>query len=220
MSNDFHQAARNVNRRLPGSRRMLAASALLLAILLVPAMAVRAMPTGAADAWRLHSALVRIAAQASRSIDPQARQLAQSLPGSAEQLNQLRDPANTTQTQLNTAFDELEQMSVTATLDTHYLPALVAVGRAYLAASGQDPLTGITINPNYLGLSGELSRNVIQLQQFADRADRLSVNVDRLSGALARWKHRARRLAIEVQRMRAGPVTAGPARRQGSARRR
>ncbi|HVC07044.1 MAG TPA: hypothetical protein VND98_05615 [Solirubrobacterales bacterium] len=41
---------------------------------------------------------------------------------------------------------------------------------------------------------------------------RLSVNPDRLSGTLARWKPRAHRLATEVQRMRAGPVMAGSAR--------
>jgi hypothetical protein len=30
------------------------------------------------------------------------------------------------------------------------LPALVAVGRAYLAVSGQDPLTGTAVNSNFL----------------------------------------------------------------------
>ena len=63
-------------------------------------------------------------------------------------------------------------MSATATLDPHYLPALVAAGRAYVAVSGQDPLTGTTINPDYLGLEPELAANVARLGRSAERRRR------------------------------------------------
>lgn len=119
----------------------------------------------------------------------EATRLAVALPGDADRLEQLREPVGTAQAQLSTALDQLGQMNA-LTFDPHYLPALVAVGRAYVAVSGQDPLTGTTIDPNYLGLDRELAGDAALVRQAADRASLLSVRVKRLERALIRARRR------------------------------
>ena len=203
--NERRQPTTNVDDRPPGARQArLALCTLAFALLLGPAIAASAMPGSTAEAGRLHSDLARMAELANRSLRPPALRLARDLPGDAERLDRLREPASTTQTQVKIALDELRQMNVT--LDPHYLPALVAAGRAYVAVSGQDPLTGTTINPDYLGLEGELAGNVARVGGAAADAGKLSSGVKRLTRELIRAKRRASRLAGEVRRMRArGP---------------
>ncbi|MBW8060522.1 MAG: hypothetical protein FVQ78_09430 [Solirubrobacterales bacterium] len=203
MSSDLRQTTGNRDGRPPRARpTLLALCALALALLLGAAMPVPAIPSGAAEAGRLHSALVRMTKLANRQVRPPALRLARDLPGDAKRLNALREPASTAQTQMSVVLDELQQMNALI-LDPHYLPALVAAGRAFMAVSGQDPLTRTTINPDYLGLEPELAVNAERLRGAAGDAGKLSAGVKRLTRALIRSKRRARRLEREIRRLRA-----------------
>jgi hypothetical protein len=201
--NERRQPTTNVDDRPPGARQArLALCTLAFALLLGPAITASAMPGSTTEAGRLHSDLARMAELANRRLRPPALRLARDLPGDAERLDRLREPASTTQTQVKIALDELRQMT-SLTLDPHYLPALVAAGRAYVAVSGQDPLTGTTISPDYLGLERELAGNAARVGSGADDAGKLSAGVKLLTRELIRAKRRASRLAREVRRMRA-----------------
>jgi hypothetical protein len=210
MGNQLRQATSNLKRRPPPARRLLPAAAIVFALLLAPALLVTAMPAGAAEAGRLDAALGRITKLARRGLRPPALRLARQLPAEAAGLDRLREPANLAQTQLGVALDELRQMDA-LTLDPHYLPALVAAGRAHLALSGQDPLTGTTVNPEYRGLEPELAENAAQLDSSATEATALSSRVKRLTRSLAGAKRRARKLEREIRRLRA--ADAAPRRR-------
>lgn len=206
MSTDTDQAA--LSRRPPPTRRLpLAIAALVLALLLATTIPVSASPSGKAEAQRLHSTLARMAKLANRRLRPPSQQLAQDLPADADRLDRLREPASTAQAQLSVALGEMQQMS-TLVLDPHYAPALVAVGRAFVAVSGQDPLTRTTINPEYVGLEQELAANVTRLRQSGDDAETLARDVKRLSQQLVLAKRRARGLEVEVRSMRAGSPAA------------
>lgn len=190
---------------------LLALSVLATSLLLAVTAPVLAMPSGAAEAGRLQSSLARIAKLINRGVRPSALRLARDLPTDAKRLGALREPASTTQTQIGIALDELRQMGVTTILDPHYLPALVAAGRAFVAVSGQDPLTRTTINPEYLGLEGELAANEARLGSSAGDAGEVSAGVKRLTRALADAKRRAGRLERRIRRLRtAGAARAGP----------
>lgn len=190
-------------------RPLLAVSALLFGMLVGSAVPVAATP--GAEVGRLHSSLTRIAKLANREVKPAALRLAQDLPAAADRIERLREPALTGQTQIRIALDELRQIGAAAALDPHYLPALVAAGRAYVAVSGQDPLTGTTINPDYRGLEPELADEAAQLGSSATEAATLSSQVKRLTRSLAGAKRRARLLERRIQRMRA--PEAAPTRR-------
>jgi hypothetical protein len=181
---------------------LLPVAVLLFALLLVPAMPVPAMPGSSAEAGRLRSDLARMARLAERGVRPPALRLAQRLPAEAERLKRLREPASTTTAQIRVALDELRQMRALR-LDPHYLPALVAAGRAYLAASGQDPLTGTAVNPEYAGLEAELAAGEARLGRDGAEAAKLSARVKRLTRALARSRRRAGRLEHRFHRLRA-----------------
>jgi hypothetical protein len=181
-------------RRYP--RSLLLPVSTSLAVLLAGAsVAAPVMSSGQGEAGRLGSSLARITRLADRQVRPIARRLAQRLPADAEQLQALREPARTTQDQVKVALDELRQMSISATLDPHYLPALVAAGRAFVAASGQDPLTLTTIDPDYLGLESELARSEARSSASASAAAKLSARIGRLTKALARTRRLADRRA-------------------------
>lgn len=130
-----------------------------------------------------------------------AQRLARQLPAEARRLAELREPAATVQTQLGVALGELREMDA-LTYDPHYLPALIAVGRAHLAASGRDPLTGTTVDPNYLGLERELAESTGGIEAAASEAGRLSRGVQRLQRDLARSQRRQRRLERELRHLR------------------
>jgi len=182
-------------------------SALLLALLFGAAMPVAAMPSGAAKAGRLRSDLARMTTLAKRGLRPPTLRLARQLPGEAEGLKRLREPASTATAQIRVTLDELRQMSALR-LDPHYLPALVAAGRAFIAASGQDPLTGTAVNPGYAGLEPELAAGEARLGRDAADAAKLSTRVKRLTQALARARRRAGRLEARVHRLH--PPAGGP----------
>lgn len=206
MTTDTDQTA--LSRRPPPSRRLLLAiAALVLALLLATTIPVSASPSGKAEAQRLHSTLARMAKLANRSLRPPSQQLAQDLPADADRLDRLREPASTAQAQLSVALGEMQQMS-TLVIDPHYAPALVAVGRAFAAVSGQDPLTRTTINPEYVGLEQELAGNVTRLRQSGDDAEKLARDVKRLSEQLVLAQRRARGLEVKVRSMRAGSPAA------------
>jgi hypothetical protein len=212
MTSDHPQPARTTEHRRPRRRPVvLPLCASLATLLLVAAVAAYATPSGTPsatpeEAGRLDSTLAKIAKFADRRVRPAARRLARELPAGAEGLRALREPAGTTQDQAKIALDELRQMSLPATLDPHYAPALVAAGRAFVAATGQDPLTGTTINPEYSGLDSELAASEARLAGSASEAAKLSARVGQLRQALARSKRRAQRL---TRRLRHGGARRG-----------
>lgn len=133
-----------------------------------------------------------------------ARRLARELPADAGQLQALREPAATTQSQVAIALDELRQMGALADLDPHYLPALVATGRAFVAATGQDPLTRTTIDPEYTGLEAELARSEARLDRSAGDARTVAAGMRRLERRLADAQRHIRLLQRRL-RARQGP---------------
>jgi hypothetical protein len=160
--------------------------------------------TGDRDEARgLHSALAQMTELAQRRLRPPALRLARDLPVGASRLNGLREPASTVEGQLSAALDELGQMNA-LTYDPHYLPALLAVGRAFAAASGKDPLTKTTINPDYLGLQSELAGSATRLDVAAGDAGTLSRGVKRLTRALIRSQRSARLLERRIERIETG----------------
>lgn len=169
------------------------------------AAAAPTLPGDAREARRLDSSLTRIAELSQGRLRPTARRLAEELPVGAERLEGLREPARTTQDQAEIALDELRQMGLPATLDPHYAPALVAAGRAFVAASGQDPLTRTTIDPGYTGLESGLAAGEAQLTAEAETAAKLSSRIGRLSQALERARRRGHRLAQLLRRGSAPP---------------
>lgn len=210
MSTDELRQPTRISKRLRLPSLLLCTLAATL--LLGATVPVLAMPGGAGEeAGRLHSSLDRIAGLANRELRPPALRLAGDLPADAKRLGALREPASATQAQIAIALDELRQMRTAAILDPHYLPALVAAGRAFAAVSGQDPLTRTTIDPDYLGLEAELAANEARLDRSAGDAGEVSGAVKRLTRALADAKRRAGRLERRIGRMRAaGAARAGP----------
>jgi hypothetical protein len=189
--------------RKPTARRsVVGLAALVLALLLVPAALVLATAGGETEVGRLHSALTRMAKLTSREALPPVSRLDGDLPDGAERLDRLREPASTAQTQVGIALGELQQMSA-LTYDPHYLPALVAAGRAFVAISGQDPLTRTVINPEYLGLEQELAENTSRLHTSGRDAAKALGAIRRLNRELIRSKRRAGRLERQLRRTRA-----------------
>jgi hypothetical protein len=201
MGSALPPASTNLKRRPPPDRRaLLAISTLLLALLLGPALSALAHPVAATEAGSLQADLSRIAKLVNRGLRPPAQRLAEGLPAAADRIEKLRELASTGQAQIRVALDELRQMSAATTLDPHYLPALVAAGRAYVAVSGQDPVTATTINPDYRGLEVELADNAAKLDGSATEAANLSSRVKRLRRQLTVTRRKARQLERQIQR--------------------
>lgn len=184
--------------RLGTRRSALAVAALALLLLLV---SVAASPGGEARGGGLYTALTRMARLSTHQLRPRAARLAADLPDTAGRLNRLQEPAGTAETQVGIALGELQQMSA-LTYDPHYAPALVAAGRAFVAITGQDPLTRTAINPEYLGLSHELATDASSVETSGRRAAKALSAVKRLSRELARSKRRAGGLERELRRLR------------------
>jgi hypothetical protein len=119
----------------------------------------------------------------------------------AKRVDSLRQPAATTEEQLGIAFGQIQQMTALA-YDPHYLPALVAVGRAYVAASGTDPLTGTMVDPEYGGLGRELTGSAAALHRAAGHSAQLSRTVRSLTAKLAAERRRSTQLAKAHDRLR------------------
>jgi hypothetical protein len=203
MDLELRQATRAGGRCRRGRRSALFALGAPAAILLLGAAVPVLATTGrSSGGGRLDASLSRIAKLAERQLQAPARRLARDLPGEAKQLKALREPASTTEAQVGIVLDELRQMSVPAGLDPHYLPALVAAGRAFVAVSGQDPLTRTAINPDYAGLEAELAASEARLDRSAGDAGGVAAAVERLTRALAGAQRHARRL--ERRRRAAG----------------
>jgi hypothetical protein len=191
-------------------RSPVALATLFAALLLALAIPVAAISGPQREAGRLHADLVRIGKLAGRAVKPPTAQLARDLPAATKRVERLREPASTAQAQIGIALDELRQMK-SLVVDPHYLPALTAAGRAYLAISGNDPLTRTTVNPDYRGLEPELAAEAASLGGSAAAAKKASDRVERLTRLLVRAKRRARRLERRVGRLRR--AGAGAARR-------
>jgi hypothetical protein len=185
---------------------------LAIASLVVMSLAGAGLSAGATNAGseneaaRLHSALDNMTKLVQHSVKPAAMRLARNLPNDEFRIGRLREPANTAQAQVKIALNELRQMNAFV-IDPHYLPAVVAAGRAYMAISGQDPVTGTTVNPEYLGLEPELAADAARLHGDAGEAAKLSASVKRLSRELIRSKRRAQHLEARVLQLRARSAT-------------
>lgn len=185
------------------ARGALAITSAVLILLAGATLAVAAAGSGrTGEAARLRSALDEMTKQVQHNVKPVALRLSQNLPGEEERIGRLREPASTAQAQVKIALNELRQMSMSV-LDPHYLAAVVAAGRAYVAISGQDPLTGTNVNPEYLGLEPELTADAARLHGDAAEAAKLSTSVKRLARELIRSRRRARHLEGRVQRLQA-----------------
>ena len=194
MRNETRQPSGSFNRLpWPARRSSLAIAALVGALLPAAAIAIPAMSHDTAEAGPLDAPLSLMAKLARRDLRPPSLRLAKDVPVEAAAVDRLREPARAAQEQLSIALGELRQMNA-LTVDPHYVPALVAVGRAFVDVSGQDPLTRTTVNPEYLGLDSELAASASQLQQSGDEAGALSRGVKRLGRLLARTRRRAHRL--------------------------
>lgn len=176
--------------------------AVFLAIAAAGAMA-------AGKATPLRSGLDRMAERVNDSIQPPALRLARDLPGHGKRINRLREPAATAKAQLKVALDEMQRMGPLANGDSHYLPALIAVGRAYTAVSGDDPVTGTKVNAQYLGLEAELATSEAELNSASSDAAGLYAAVNRLKRELARSKRRARDVERQLRAERARAARGG-----------
>jgi hypothetical protein len=114
----------------------------------------------------------------------------------------LREPAATAGAQVGIVIEHLRGMSPVAALDPHYLPALIAAGRAYMAVSGRDPLTQTALNPDYDGLEAELAAGEAGLTRHEVEAGALSARARELKRALIRSERRTRRLERLLRRSR------------------
>lgn len=194
-----------VDRGDRGAPRALGAITPLVVLVLLAATPARATtPTAAgtaAEAVGLSAALTGSAQLTRTRLGPEARALAKALPRLAGRVDSLREPAATTEEQLSIALGQLQQMTVLA-YDPHYLPALMAVGRAYFAASGADPLTGTTVDPEYAGLGRELTGSAAALHRQASRSAQLSRTVRSLTARLSLERRRSAQLAQALDRLR------------------
>jgi hypothetical protein len=181
---------------------LLAFAALLLLLSVTPS--VLANTGGAVEAGRLGAVLTRSTRLLERRLRPPASRLARELPGEAKRLAALREPASTTQDQIGIALGELRQVSALAGLDPHYLPALLAAGRAFVAVSGKDPLTGTTIDPEYTGLAAELAASEAALTGLAGDAGKAGAAVKRLTRELSQARRHVRRLERRLRTAGAG----------------
>jgi hypothetical protein len=197
--NHRRQALTGPTHRRSGARRSILAAAALAAAVLLVSVPASGRET---EAGRLYSALDRMSKLTSHQVRPPAARLAGGVPDTAERLDRLREPASTAETQVGIALGELQQMNA-LTYDPHYAPALVAAGRAFVAITGQDPLTRTAVNPEYLGLEHELAANTSRLQTAGRDAAKVLRGVKRLNRELTRSKRRAGHLERQLRRMRA-----------------
>jgi hypothetical protein len=208
MSRQHHQPTTSGARSAPHRALFaLAASALVLALLSGAALAAGSgSGGGGGEVARLRTGLDRMSRLANRRLRPAAQRLANDLPAARDRLSRLREPASTAQAQIEVSLDQLREMTSVATLDPHYMPALVAAARAYIAASGLDPVTGTEINPGYRGLDRELASGAAGLDRSAAEAGGLAAAVKSLREELSRSRRHARRVERQLRRMRARAV--------------
>lgn len=178
-----------------------------LAAALLTAGATVALAAEGGEAGRLGSDLSRMGKLTNSELKPAARQLAHDLPGESDRLTKLREPASTAQAQLKVALTELREMKA-LTYDPHYMPALTATCRAYLAVSGLDPVTGTAVNPEYRGLDSELAADAARLDESAGGAAGLSKGIGRLGAELVRARRRTRLIERQIRANRAARASA------------
>lgn len=149
-------------------------------------------------------------------IDPAiagAHRLAGGLRSGAAGLEQLRQPAQIAESQLEQAARDLHAMSVGKT-DPRYQSALRAVLTAQGAVSGKDPRDGSPVADGYDGLDAELAGASGRLRDGAAGADRLANGSRALRSGLVRLASGGKRLAGGADRL-----YHGYARLQGGTRR-
>jgi putative drug exporter of the RND superfamily len=160
-----------------------------------------------------HNALRR-ARNVRRALEAEANQTLPRLIGPAEEAN----------SQLKTALQQLEAMTVGKS-DPSFGAALDAVRRALSAVSGADPADGAPYAPGYGGLPAELtslqarmvedaeeakqvadwvSSSIVLIKRLSNGATRLSEGLQKLEGAGKRLAHGSARLARAAGGLEAG----------------
>ncbi len=105
------------------------------------------------------------------NVNPSAKRLKKDLHDEVNnQLPPLQSAAKVANDQLQTAWQQLQGMTV-GTTDPNYPAALDAVRQATAAVSGTDPSTNQPYSSGYTGLPNELSSMQTRLQKDADDAD-------------------------------------------------
>lgn len=185
-------------RRPRQARRPLAILAAALALTLTIALPVVAMTPADPAAERLQAAVEQMSKLVKHRLKAPSVRLSRSLPANADQVGRLGEPATTAQEQLSIVLGELRQMNA-LTLDPHYGPALLAAGRAFMAVSGQDPLTRTAVNPEYQGLANEIAADASRLRSSAGDATDVSDAVKALSKQLVQARRQVRRLETRTR---------------------
>lgn len=197
------QAHFPLQARLPRQARrplaILAAALLLTLTLALPVIAMTPMtPRDDPAVKRIHTAVDQMSKLVKDRLRAPSARLSQSLPADADRVDRLREPAATAQEQLSIVLGELQQMKA-LTLNPHYGPAVIAAGRAFMAVSGQDPLTRTAINPEYQGLANEVAADASRLRRSAGDATDVSGAVRALSKQLAQTRRHVRRLETRAR---------------------
>jgi putative drug exporter of the RND superfamily len=134
---------------------------------------------------------------------PGANRLATELRAGQQRLNLLRVPAQTTEREVQAAFDTLNRMTVGKT-DPLFLQALRQVGTAVGAATGRNPLTGQGVSAGYQGLDASIAQAVSEAGQAADGADQLAAGAREAAAGARRLSNGANDLADGVRRLERG----------------
>jgi putative drug exporter of the RND superfamily len=158
---------------------------------------------GRRGARSLASGLVR-ARSGTRSGRPRVRELAVGLDRGAGDLERLREPARTAQSELRKALNGLDRMLPTSRADPQYRDVYEAVGTAYGAVSGKHPLTGRPVRSGYDGLDASLAQASGGARDAAAGVRRLGTALVELEGGLGRLARGSTRLERGAARLEAG----------------
>lgn len=134
-------------------------------------------------AGRLAAALDEAATAIEQQAAPGARRLRDGLRDGSQDLDDLREPTQLAEAELDRAIQELNAMT-TGRSDPRYASTYEAVARAYGAVTGRDPLTGTQLDPAYPGLDAALRRASDQLLEAAGAAGRLARGAERLAAGI------------------------------------
>src|SRR5262249_55483205 len=133
---------------------------------------------------------------------PRAHRLDDSLAKELGDVAKLQGPAGAAQGQLQTAFSQLQGMTI-GTGDPNYPAALNAVRQALAAVSGSDPVTSAPYAAGYNGLPQDLSALHSAIRQNSIDADEVADWMDTSDSGLKRLRAASVRLYNGMQRIKA-----------------
>src|SRR5262249_2603112 len=132
---------------------------------------------------------------------PRAHRLDDSLAKELGDVAKLQGPAGAAQSQLQTAFSQLQGMTI-GTGDPNYPAALNAVRQALAAVSGSDPVTSAPYAAGYNGLPQDLSALHSAIRQNSIDADEVAHWMDTIDSGLKRLRAASLRLYNGMRRLR------------------